>query len=254
MVDSGGMAGDRWTEELDDGDASLVIEVDAVDVARTEQREMKTFLRALQTPPAESEVRFEDPRGRVTSSLDALRLMLAAATFIGNLIFMAFVGAVTERLGIRLSPVGWAVAFLCSYLCTLALLTYRYRASKRPPRDEVRDRFTLTLDSAGFAVSNLRGAAAAPKEELAMIERFEGDLRLAILRKDGQRAALPLTLGSLPRNRALAERLNEALVNVRANTGGYRGAGPRVEIGPEPACEDESSGEDAEALARQRRL
>ena len=55
---------------------------------------------------------------------------------------------------------------------------------------------------------------------------------LVLLATEGSRKPLGLSLGSRNENAALAERLNDALREVRANAG-YRGVrpGPRVETG-----------------------
>jgi hypothetical protein len=83
---------------------------------------------------------------------------------------------------------------------------------------------------------------------LESIERFEGEKRVVVVAKDGTKMTLPIVLDSPAAHAALADRLNDAMMEVRSG-GGYRGAPPRVRVDGSERAEEAEAG-DADEPAR----
>jgi hypothetical protein len=233
----------------DDG-GSLEVVVEGVDAERTERREMDAFRRALTAPAKEHEVITTNASGQRTSTVEFLRFGQGLVCFILAIFAVLLFGALADCTGVSLpKPMGGVLGllvFLLVFLGPIVMFAIRSRR-RRQSVAKVRDRFTLTLDAEGFA---LKGSESTRTQPLEVIDRFEGERRLLLVSKDGRRDPLPLSLGSAADNVALADRLNDALVNVRAGAGGYRGAGPRVEIGRPSLAEDGSDEHDDHARRR----
>ncbi|MBX3233181.1 MAG: hypothetical protein KIT84_20530 [Labilithrix sp.] len=227
----------RWTERIGAGGTSLEIDVDALDVVRTEQGELESFRKALAVPAQERDMVVNDEHGNPMSTLGVLRLAyVVAGLFIAGLAAALIDACVTEATNRHLTTETRLALFVLLF-CTPILLHLLRRLRGASKSKAVRDRFTLTLDAAGFAV---RG----DRTPLASIERFEAGRRLVLLTKDARRTPLPFSLDSPAENAQLADRLNEALRDTRANNAGagYRGA--------LPAEEEEAEEEEEEARRR----
>lgn len=228
-----------WTESAASRTGSLEIVVDAIDVVRTEKYEMEKFRDALAAPSVEKSVELTDQRGQKYSSGDALAMVKGIVFLFVAIVFAYLVAGLASVFDLRLDGVVLLGLVVSAVAATAGFLAFRSRSSRRSTTvPKVRDRFTVTLDHAGLVVA---GTDTRRTYALETIETFEGGRRLVVVSKDGGRAELPLALASLPENQALAARLNDALVEARA-AGGYRGRGPRVDVGAveeEPAPSEE---------------
>lgn len=192
-----------WTEARGDGSGSLAIAVRAVDAERKERLETEEFVRAVRDPG--------DDTRNVPRIFTALLVVFGVylAEHVGSWLFGPSPG-VSLAFGIF----GFLVL-----LVALGVVAVRGIQRKRDPVAA----FSLRVDSSGFALSSSAGARV--ESSLLEIDRFEADERIALVKKDGTKKILPLLLEPASAQAALADRLNDALVEVRS-AGGYRG--PRV--------------------------
>lgn len=231
----------RWTEVTGPGGTSLAIDLVAVDVARTEEQELDAFRRALAVPEQERDILVNDLSGEPISSLRLLHAAYVAAGLLIAGLATSFLSSFADELGHSLNA-GTLLGLFFGFLFTPLLLFAWLRLRGRPRSSTVKDRFTLALDGAGFAVNGAR-------TPLPSIERFEGQRRMSLVTKDGARTPLAFTLDTPAENEELAARLNDALRDVRANAG-YRGVLLRVEEEAEPAADEPDEGHAEEMRGR----
>lgn len=230
-----------WTERHPERAGAFTIDVEALDAERTERDEMAAFKRAL-TAPQNDPNAFTDSYGRKHSTLEVTRVFYGVASAVilmfgcGTLLFTS-------------TPlVVLALGFVVGMTLPQLWLSYEFGKS-RARAQKTRAKFTLTLDAAGLVVER-EGKGLAATIELDAIERFEGQRRIVLVDRSGQRTLLPLSLATAVENEALADRLNAATMEARASRGGYRGVGPR---GATPELEPQSEAPLDEGRARERR-
>lgn len=228
------MAEPRWTERSENDGGRFEVVVDGFDAERTEHREMDAFRRALTAPAREHEVIATSADGHKSSSGDVLRAVRVIVSLVIAAFVVAALGPLLDALGTSLSRVLKGLAFLLVVLGPPVVFAIRARRQRQRVA-KVRARFQITLDARGFS---LEGPASSLSQPLAIVERFEGDRRLVLVSKDGGRDVLAVSLASAADNAALADRLNDALVDVRAGAGGYRGGGPPIHARPRPSAAD----------------
>ncbi len=210
--------------------------VDGLDVERTEKGEMESFRRALAAPERERDIELRDRHGNPINARDFLAVIFAIANVLFATICAGGIADCAQRAGSRLPGSVVIGLFVFFFAMPLSLYVWRRLRSMTAARStKVRDRFTLTLDASGLGVSSSARRQHTPRQDIA---RFEDDGRLVLVATDGTRTRLPFALDTRTDTAALADRLNDALREVRAG-GGYRGTEPaRVRV---DASEDASA-------------
>ncbi len=209
----------RWTETGDA--ASITIDVDAIDADRQEAVEMARFVQESRTrrKPAPPQL----SRGATIARRAISIALKVLGLFVGLPLFIVLVTSAPELVkGFGVAAAVFAVSWLIDWVLRM-----------RKPADVTKERFTLSLDQSGFRLkASRRPELTVPLHD---VHGFDGGRRLSLVRADGSPLALPCDLGAPADNEALAARLAEALVSVRASAGGYRGGPVRIALSCAPA-------------------
>jgi hypothetical protein len=219
-----------WGESAtDDG---IAIEFVGTDADRSAAAEITNFKRALAAPPQQDGTsRPGLGFGRPIAPLDPLR---GAATIIGVIVGALVIGLLGSvgRAQSEILPVGLMIGVFLPL--GIALVLQALRARRVTVADE---RFTLTVDASGLSI-----AANGVRERafsLAEIDHVEGGPRLTVVTTAGKHEVLRCALRRRADHVALSARLNEAIAQVRASAGGYRGPGLHLRVSVSGQLDDE---------------